>query len=356
MYGIATPLPFQPASLGWAANPNASNACGFAFPGLTIWNGTIPLFHGSYASGTAPFWQFLFFSNATRQLASGTDVNQTVRVDPPISMTSWCALVMAADGTPWGWADYDVSPLTADSPQMAQAAWGAGGSAEWVGRHRPSAEMYLFGQNDWPGWTGGVMVAFQRCGLLGVGGTQPYATTYVQPDGSFSFEVTGQVTCTPEDSLAGPPIPIDMEFSNGTSSLNGSSEEVVEALWVGLGSNPRLLTFGLDAWMVRLDLLDSQGQALQSAASACPTWVSSLGKCVDNPSGWYAVLFTQNGSWIDSYPSSTNETGWSSPAGALLGDDLLAIVTPSSWNVTGDSLVVNETTPAVPVSGVVTLP
>ena len=355
-YGIATPVAFQVASLGWGGEPgNATNACRAAFSGLTIWNGTMPLFDGSYASGTAPFWQFLFFSNASQQIALGTDVLGKTSVDPPIPMTSPCGQWVQARGKAWGWAKFDLTPISVDSPTLAQTVWDHGGSL-WAKDDPPSAEMYVFGDNDWAGWPAGILIAFQRCGLVGAGYTQPYADFGVNPDGSSSVLFNGSESCTPEQSVSGPPIPFEVEFSNASLALDGGTRIAEQSLQVYLGPPwTNVTTYGLGAWMFELSLADSEGQTLQSVASGCPTWVSTVSDCEASASGWYAVLITPTGGWLDSYPSPANASGWVDPAGSVLGYEALAIVVPSSWNTTGDVLTVTATTSEVPVTGSATL-
>ena len=96
VYGVASPVPSSPTSWGWGEYDNTLASCQAAFNGLTIWNGTIPLFDGSFNSGTAPFWQFVFFSNTTLQILVATDVLGVVHAYPPILMSSPCGMYSRA--------------------------------------------------------------------------------------------------------------------------------------------------------------------------------------------------------------------------------------------------------------------
>ena len=355
--GVATPRPFQPASLGWADSANATNACRAALPGLTVWNGTMPLFNGSDVSGTAPFWQLMFFSNASSEIVVGTDVSGHVTVFPPFGMRSPCGIVLEGKGPLWGWADYDLDLIHVDSSVLAQTAWSAIGST-WVPSHPPSVEVYTFGETNWPLWPSGIMVSFERCGLRGAAGPQPYVFADINGNGSLNNAAYGLETCTPETNVTGPnlsgtPVPYVNEFSNGTVVSVGATTYAAEDLRLaeGFGPDPSLAGYGEVGWMVRLTLSDANGQALRSAPTGCASWVRSIGDCAANATGWYAVLGTQQGTWLDSFPSSVNESDWADPVGAILGNETLTIVVPSSWNVTGDVLRTTATGTTVPVMG-----
>lgn len=358
--GVASPSPFQPASLGWADSANATSACRTALPGITVWNGSMPIFDGSFASGTAPFWQLMFFSNASSEIVVATDLSGRVTVFTPLAMSSPCGQALEARGPLWGWAEYDLSTITVDSSSLAEAAWRAIGSS-WVPSHPPEVEMYVFGDNDWPLWPGGILVALQRCGLVGAGGPQPTVFADINGNGSLNNYVAGLETCTPEANitanLTGTPVPYVNEFSNGTVTTVGATTDASQELQstYGFGPHPSIAGYGLVAWMVGMTLADSSGQILRSAPASCSSWVASVDACEANATGWYAVLSTQSGSWLDSFPSGGNASAWVTPAGAILGDETLTIVVPSSWNVSGDILTTSGTDSQVPVKGSVTL-
>ena len=48
VYGIATQIPFSPNLIGYAHTNQTVNSCGQEFNGLTLWNGTMPLFNGTF--------------------------------------------------------------------------------------------------------------------------------------------------------------------------------------------------------------------------------------------------------------------------------------------------------------------
>jgi hypothetical protein len=76
-----------------------------------------------------------------------------------------------------------------------------------------------------------------------------------------------------------------------------------------------------------------------------------LTDCRASGSGWYAVLLSSSGSWLDAYPSSPNGSAWEIPNVSLVSNQYLVVVVPGSWNVTGDIFSMNGTVAVVGVSG-----
>ena len=80
-------------------------------------------------------------------------------------------------------------------------------------------------------------------------------------------------------------------------------------------------------------------------------WVASLVSCGANTSGWYAVLLSPNGAWQGSYGETVNGPAWNYPISPVANNETIAVVVPSSWNVTGDTLEVTSTTSELPLTG-----
>ena len=95
---------------------------------------------------------------------------------------------------------------------------------------------------------------------------------------------------------------------------------------------------GLANWMTGWNLSTSSGSALPLATPVCKEWAPALTNCPANDTGWYAVLLSSGGEWINSYGATPNGTSWSIPIDALVSHQQLVIVTPSSWNLSGDKL------------------
>jgi hypothetical protein len=358
VFGIAAPIPFSPNALGWINNQATINACGAQFDGLTLWNGTIPIFTGSFDSGTAPFWQFNYFSNASHDILTVTDVEGAVRVFSPISMTSTCALASNMGLRPWV-AAQQLSPLPADSPVMARSAWNAIGQ-RWTGDNRPAYERFTFGGPAWgSGNPGGLIVGYGRCGELGVTGGQPVAFVSVAPDGSWENFFNGSQGCG--NANPGPPvtlIPYGLRFSTPTLQIGGGATRINAQFLVALGVNATggyTDAFGLVSWMADLDLANSTGQRLPSVTSPCGQWVASVSECPASSSGWYAVLQSSYGLWLDSYPVNASGSSWENLMVSLVSNQTLVIIAPESWNVAGDTLSITGTSPQAMVSGSVAI-
>jgi len=219
VWGVASPVPFDPNALGWLSQNLTVNSCGEAFNGVTLWNGTIPLFNGTFDSGTAPFWQFAFFSNASQSILIATDLVGVSHVFTPMAMTSVCAKATGLGGSPWAWAKI-LSPFPADSSIMAESAWSSTGQS-WESSNRPGYELFVLGWNEWGSANPeGLIVKFARCGEVGFTGIQP-VTDFLLTSGGTVFSVfNGSQGCGNVMSLGPPPVYVQyvMDFSN-TSSL-----------------------------------------------------------------------------------------------------------------------------------------
>ncbi len=222
VYGVASPVPSSPTSWGWGEYDNTLASCQAAFNGLTIWNGTIPLFDGSFNSGTAPFWQFVFFSNTTLQILVATDVLGVVHAYPPILMSSPCGMYSGLGYEPWvgSWAFYRWA-FPGDTPAMASGAWNALGKSyvSWLGVL--PTEMYLMGGVQFgSGQTPATQTTFFTCGTAGAAGVtrglDVFADTYDTAEVSGSFNYTLGCTPTTNNFTA---IPLEMKFSNASVNM-----------------------------------------------------------------------------------------------------------------------------------------
>jgi hypothetical protein len=355
VWGIASPEPFDPDALGWNNYSQAVNSCSEEFSGLTMWNGSIPIFDGTFNSGTAPFWQFAFFSNSSQAVLIATNVLGHPHVYPPMAMTSPCAIGTALGDSPWVYSKV-LSPLPVDTPILAESAMRAIG-AQWVSDHKSPYEVYTFGFNLWgSGNLAGLIVKFARCAEIDYTGVQPLLEVGVTFNGSSNSYFVGEQGCGNVDSLNPPPpvySPYLLNFTPPTtfSSVDGillnQTFQVLEGnKTTGFYSNAE----GLVSWMTTLTLRTAADLKLQSAAPTCTNWVSWIGDC-PNATGWFAVLTSASGEWLDSYPSSPGGSQWELPTTSLADGQELVVVVPVSWNVAGDVLSVHGTASTANVSG-----
>jgi len=366
VYGVAAQLPFSPNLIGYPAGENITvNHCGQLFNGLTLWNGTIPLFTGTFDSGTAPFWQLAYFSNVSQEMLVATDVMGAAHVFPPIPYPNSCMPWYDFPGNAANWTAPSEFPVV-DSSLAAQVAWnsvlqGSTTVGQGVARMGPAVGIITAGPGIFMGLGDTVSaygIFFDRCGELGVAGVQPLVGVGVGSNGAW----LGSSNLTHNCALlkSGPP-----GYSGGYVLLF-SSPSIIAASTTTFAMagyqvadaypNGTVAGFydevGLANWMTSWNLTTPSDSRLPLVMPACTSWVPSVDDCVANSSGWYAVVLSGSGEWINSYGALPNGTvGWSEPVTALVSHQQLVIVAPSSWNLTGDILTVNSTVSTSTVIG-----
>jgi hypothetical protein len=364
VYGVASPIPADPSAWGWGEYDKTLDSCQAAFNGLTIWNGSIPLFDGTFNSGTAPFWQFVYFSNTTQQLLVATDVLGVTHVFPPIALTSECAEQSGLGVQPWTTTYYwGREGFPGNTPTMASDAWNvmAKSYVSWL--DRPVGELYMFGATQFgSGQPSGDQVNFFTCGTPGAAGATPGLAIYGSTD---EANFTGNswnytLGCTPTTN-SWTAIPIELRFSNSSVvTLPGGSvvRQAFQFYYTGEPpySGPGFNSRGVTSWMTALNLVDSDAQSLPIGQSDCLSWVPTLSDCGTNSTGWYAVILSPGGSWEGSFGETTTGPNWNYPVIPVANNETLAVVVPSSWNVSGDKLEVSSTTSELPLNGSATFP
>ena len=349
--GIATEVPAAPLPNYLSSLNLTMRLCG-ELPGVTVWNASgIPVFTGDLNSGAAPFWSFVF-KNASGSYLYSTDLEGAIRVDGPSSTFTNC-LQAAGIGS-----SYIVNP-SVDTPSVAQVAYSAAGEA-FSTKHSPLVEYFVYGSaqvlepDASPfGW----VVNYFRCDLVGVSGLQNYTAVGVLASGgeSTTFTDNGWLTCT----LSEYRIAFGAILGNSTVSFGSTTDVSLPFLVTSpaaLKNNTTVYDgWGLLTWMTRLQLLGGNGQPLSVSRATCQAWVPSLTDCPSNSSGWFAVLLSQNGAWLDSYPSAANASAWAIPNVILSDQDQLVVVCPGSWNLSADIINVHGTPLAPEVTGFATL-
>ena len=359
VYGIATPVPFSPSALSWNEQNETVNSCGHLFNGLTMWNGSIPLFNGTYNSGTAPFWQFFYFSNVSDEILVASNVLGVPQVFPPIPIWSPCMNGSALGLDPLSFAKV-LEPLPANSPTLASAAVGALGP-KWFADNPSTFEAFRFGNNYWgSGNPGGLIVNFERCGEVGEAGVQPFASVGLSSAGSFVTSFVGIEGCGNIYSLGPPPVvlPWKIGFSNVSTVVSGEgsySTIPFQALVENNTGGYYPDAHGIVSWMIRLTLTNSTGVVLPTATSSCGGWVPTASDCGANGTGWFLLLLSPYGQWLDSYGATSTGANWSAPAVSIVSNQQMVLVCPSTWNLTGDVLSASSATSNVTLSGSVNL-
>ncbi|HTT14550.1 MAG TPA: hypothetical protein VMG81_02060 [Thermoplasmata archaeon] len=362
--GVASPVPTYPSAWGWGSYDDVLASCQPAFNGLTIWNGSIPLFNGTFNSGTAPFWQFMYFSNESAQLLVGTDLEGMGHVYPPIALTSPCAVSSDLGYQPWrsAWT-FDRFGFPANTPVLAATSWSVVGQqfVQWLGT--APTEMFLMGDLQFgSGQPFGVQTSFFTCGTAGGVGVTRGLDVFVDPNDTARVALSYNYTlgCTPTTNNW-TPIDLQLQFANsgydnstGTTALSQTFrfEETGPSPYLGAGYNER----GITSWMTRLNLSTGTGAVLPVGTPECSAWIPSMGDCGANATGWYAVLLSPSGEWEGTYGAQAGVPGWNEPVLPIANNETFVLVFPSSWDLAGDSFEATSITSELPMTGSVALP
>jgi hypothetical protein len=362
--GVAAESSFSANVVGYGLQVNlTANACGDLYDGLTLWNGTMPVFNGTFDSGTAPFWQFAFYSNSTQLSLLVTDVLGLITVYPEANITSTLGCYPWDDApNPEAWVRGLSGPLV-DSPTIVQTALQRVNESLLLSTS-PSVEILTSGPGAFPGvaeTVGSLGAFYERCGLRGVTGIQPISEVYEAMNGSFGGLFNGTTNCAylnhPYFAGYGS---YKLLPATSTQSGFGSTIQVTTTIQVALASPNGSVTsydgWGLANWMTSWNLINSTGAQLHLVRSGCDSWVASLQQCAANSTGWYLFVLSQGGKWIDSYGLSANGTaGWSMPITALVSHYQVVLVAPSAWSLTGDTLAIGSTVATSTVTGSIAL-
>jgi hypothetical protein len=376
--GIAAQQAYSPSVKGYNSF-NASppvNGCQAVLNGLTMFNGSIPTFNGTFNSGTAPFWQFAYYSSTTAEVLVGTNVLGTPHLFAPFPLSSNCTQAwgdFSLDPTYWADQVYSNSSLPANSPIAARVVWGNVDTG-YLDSHQPLVELFTSGPAMLAATQSlpyGILgVDFVSCGLAGFTGYTTdwpagYGMAYysgTNKNGSWSGIFNASTNCflgstaTVAGAVTGS---YQLQFVNTSTSSGANTAWVGSTTMVNFastgGSNYTDM-WGLANWMVSLNVTNSTGQLLTPGASGCPDWVSSISDCHANSSGWYVVLLSANGEWLASYGAvAGGGTNWTVPVMAMVSYQHLVVVVPRSWLVSGYVLNVMSSTAYATITGSVSL-
>lgn len=289
-----------------------------SWAGVSVWNASqIPLASGQFSSGVVPFWS-LIYKNASQFLLEAVSQDRSVHLVGPVSPTSTCGEFM----------DLVLGNLSAvpsvDSPAASAYAWNLVGES-YVSAYPSAVEFYEIGGGQLPavgstndGW----IVGYQVCGLQG------YAGLNLVPAVTVKFQNTTG-TYYLDRSLSGCSQG-GFEVRYGTpTNTSGPGFSTVLALPLSLGfTNSSNITdgWGLVSWMTRISIVNaSNGWSYPPGPLACSATNLSSASCGSVP-GWYAVLTTPTGYWLDAYGEMAGVAGWVLPNVPFYTGDSLLIV------------------------------
>lgn len=370
VFGVASPTPFSPGVASFINLNISLNACQQQLAGVTMWNGSIPTFSGTFNSGTAPFWQMGYFSESSQEMLFATSVSGNPHIFDPMSVTSQCLDAYTSfRGDPSFWVNQIVAngTLPVDSSIAGRVAWN-NLDQRWIDDNAPLAEVYALGPGMITGtgdvYGGNWEVYFMGCGVAGYTGVRPDYAVGVSRTGEWGGALNFTRNCVTLYN-EGPVIDrginkfffenatvlsetttawVTTSFQLGVTALNGSLYDAYYDGW------------GVADWMTSLNLTGPSGQRLPLALSGCPNWVPMVSDCKANSSGWFVVLLSAGGEWLASYGATgPSAASWSVPVTAMVSHQSLVVVLPSAWSVSGDDLTVNSTASVCIINGTSTL-
>ncbi|MGD0588359.1 MAG: hypothetical protein ABSA63_06150 [Thermoplasmata archaeon] len=366
--GIASPIPFSPNVANYFLTNISVNSCQQQFNGLTMWNGSLPVFDGTSDSGTAPFWQLGYYSEASQTMLIATSVSGEAHVYAPMPLASNCTnswTTFRYNPNFWVNQVYANGTLPVDSSVAARVAW-ANLDRGWIGQNAPLAEVYALGPGMITGtgdvYGGNWEVYFMGCGVAGFTGIRPDYAAGVSREGEWGGALNLTRNCVTLNSTGpvidrginkfffSPPSPvigavtawIDVPYQVGVTALNGSFYGYYDG-------------WGVANWMTRWHVSNLSGMTLPLGSPGCDSWVPAVSDCIANASGWYAVILSASGEWVNSYGIQSNGTvGWAEPVTAFVSHQQFVLIVPSPWNLAGDTLAVASTVNVCDVTGSIT--
>jgi hypothetical protein len=332
--GAAANVPWSPEVWQWYGEPQpicgiqSSNLTGIS--AFTYWNSSLfPAWDSPLAltSGWAPLWSFVF-QNSTGVRVISSWFNGTIFLNAVAQPTPRC---------------FETNPQVAipseelDSPLAAAAAQHDGASTLLSSGRFHTAFYFPVGLLLPWGWgIGGSLpmwqVAYSQCESH-----KYHGGSYLEDFGMNS--TTGQG----EGATGGAWYPSCFDTSytiglNNTSAVQLTSPDggrvaanisyITEVTSV-LNSPPTLANLTTNQTQISVTTPYTEIN-LSSAAAVCRDPSENLSGCTAPASGWYAVLASPGGHWLDSYPSLANGTSWVLPEVQIaLGDEIEVFTGPN---------------------------
>jgi hypothetical protein len=329
--GAAADGPWSPPAVLWTeVDPLTWAECASQLSGvstLTFWNASLYPFSNSadvFSSGAAPLWTFIFNGTGTSTFVA-TWLTGTVILNGVLGPASPCFGVSPPMNEVFQGASFDpVQPsVELDSNVIASAAIAEQHNASFS--HvapvpvppTPAFALYFPGPQSVPitieapdTW----VVTYGQCGMAGQLGSGFTLTDYVFSGLSAAGNLWASLDLTCADSY------FTLNMTNSTVTNPPSSSGVYR----GWNLTSEFLTSAVPAVWTASDLATTMLQwevlggasgnpPIASAAALCGSSSINFSSCVPPSSGWYAVLLSPNGTWLDSYPSAANGTAWTIP-------------------------------------------
>jgi hypothetical protein len=300
-------------------------------PSPTVWNtSALPVATGRVAPGTAPFWQFTFLNRSSRAWVMATVVDRTPHVLGPLAPWAPCSQVYGVKNTT-NLSGYPSIHPKVDTTAVGPLALSTIGTS-FLASHPHSATYYTMGNSPLAnfGWNAVEwFVSYTECGVSGasVRTPAPLDAAWVNAtSGQLDFTFRGGFSCVSSSYV--------LNLSKGSTSVPTLSLTVCGPSTNGsppICGSPS----GLSSMAIGPAVTTPAGLPVAPSGSLCPTWVRNVSACPNPSSGWYIVLTSPTGEWLDSYPSVTG-AGWIAPNVDIETGDLLLIETTSGSTLSGD--------------------
>jgi len=356
--GIASQMPYTPGTMSEnesaAADLAGIEACE-SLPFPSVWNVSgLPDRAGNLTDGFAPFWQFLFENESGPGqfvFAIGVYVAGGVYVAAPLAENNSCIQGLGMDSA--------TGPFPLANPNLETNLGGPLAYAA-VSRFNSLATSYavlwtdgwsMISNNGWGSFAdgGGAAwgVTFYACGQTGV---EPLLPSWIawhagveSQNGTpiFGGVFATQFICTQSQ--------YNVTLEQGGTSILGSDFATSLTLevsgsdhgWFGNVSDLND-SQGVAAWMVLPEVFNASQVPLPLAYDTCPVWVPGIGSCAAPTSGWYAVLLSPSGRWLDSYGLIDGSGTWSAPNVPIVSHESLVVLYTHPVTGTGDTFVLDS--------------
>jgi hypothetical protein len=352
--GIAAHSSFTPWVVGSGSSANNSSVAMWACGSLgivSVWNvSALPNRTGDLYDGFAPFWQFMFVNESGPGefvFAIGTYDHGSVEAVLPLPETNPCIVALG------------LGSLTS-LPPLAQPNLdtNVAGPLAFSYLQAPVSRLGLYAVL----WTDGWVVVynngwgsyeyqygaswgsdFYECGITGY---SPTANSTVLVSAAEETQngtptvglgLTTQGNCTLSE--------YNVSTKIGQNSARGSGYYVNLTLTVegfALGKFVNDLP-GLAAWTLHPDISLSNGSTEPVATDLCTGWTASPASCPPPTKGWYAVLTSPTGGWIDSFGFVNGSAEWVAPNPPLFSNETLTVVSSDLLMGSGDTLTLAPT-------------
>jgi len=363
--GAAADGPWSPPAVLWAESvPETWDACAAQLSGvstLTFWNSSLYPYSVSpdvFSSGAAPLWTFIFNGTGTSTIVASwlagqvlingvlgpaspcfnvspplSDVFQAIpadRIQPSTELDSDVFASAAISEEPNA-SSFHVAPVPSP-PSPAFALYFPGAQSVPITVNRP---------NTW-------VTAYGSCGMAGQLGSGFTLTDYVfnatSAAGNNWFSI--KLTCADSyyilnmsrTALSNPPSSsgVYREWNLSSSFLTSA----VPATWTASDLTTSLIRW----WVVNGP---GAGVTIPSSVAVCSASSTNLSRCLPPVSGWYVVLLSPNGTWLDSYPTVANGTTWTVPGVHVASGDQIVFVGSATVPTTAGFRTTFDTEPTV---------